>query len=93
MHFTCNTVVPGSTVIGFPSTNTSRRLLAAAVAVDAVRASGTDRKQFNAKPFVGLLCYLYKITLIIVSHLYFLFTSVFYVQLTVTKQFYLWIKV
>lgn len=29
---TCSTVVPGSTMSGFPSTNTSTRLLAAAVA-------------------------------------------------------------
>lgn len=36
---------------GVPSTNTSRRLLAAAVAVAAVRASSTARKPFNANPY------------------------------------------
>lgn len=40
---TCNTVVPGSTMTGTPSTNTSRRLLAAAVAV--VRTFGTGKKK------------------------------------------------
>lgn len=39
---TCNTVVPGSTVTGMPSTNTSTRLLAAAVAV--VQTLGAEKK-------------------------------------------------
>lgn len=42
--FTCNTVVPGSTMTDVPSTNTSRRLLAAAVAVAVVRTFGTEKK-------------------------------------------------
>lgn len=50
---TCNTVVPGSTMTGTPSTNTSRRLLAGAVAV--VRTLGTGEKiiikWLNAFPF------------------------------------------
>lgn len=41
---TCNTVVPGSTMTDVPSTNTSRRLLAAAVAVAVVRTLETEKK-------------------------------------------------
>lgn len=42
---TCNTVVPGSTMTDVPSTKTSRRLLAAAVAV--VRTLGIGKKNHN----------------------------------------------
>lgn len=45
--FTCNTVVPGSTMTGAPSTNTSSRWLAAAVAVTAHRALNTNMKHLD----------------------------------------------